>query len=190
MSRAEAAAALRKRIRERLELEAPKPRKRPKFNASKSRQDYRTPPEFIAAVEERFGWIGWDLACTGKNVVGSSKRGFFYDDGVDALALDWARELKPAHGVLHWLNPPFRETAKWVGKVAETAAACPSFRAVVLAPASIDSEWFRDHVDGKAYVMGVNPRLRFVGESDPYPGSLMLLHYGFGFAGASPWRWR
>ena len=67
-----------------------------------SRQDWGTPWEFIHAVEERFGKLISDLACTRANAKAST--GLYYDEGHDALREDCAwSELWP-YGRL-WLNP-------------------------------------------------------------------------------------
>lgn len=146
-----------------------------------SRQDYGTPPEFLAAVRGRFGQIAVDLAASRENAATGMHLG---EGGIasDALAHNW-RELE---GLL-WLNPPFANIGPW----AEKCAACRDRRdwLTMLAPASVGTEWYAEHVHGKALVLFLRPRLKFVGCRDPYPKDLMLCAYGFGASGFEPWRW-
>lgn len=144
----------------------------------KSRQDYETPLEFLDAVEKRFGAIRHDLAASAENAVCAD----YFDEHRSAFDHDW----RALHGVL-WCNPPFRDIAPWVEKAA--AEAHPRARVLILVPASIGTEWYAQHVDGKAMVFGIRPRLTFVGCEDPYPKDLMLLCYGYGVSGSGTWRW-
>lgn len=161
----------------------------------KSRQDYGTPPAFIAAVEKRFGRIGWDLAATRENSVATvnlpHEHRYFGPDHNhpnyrDALAADRSWEITMSSGP-YWLNPPFADIAPW-------AAKCAEYRdrpvwTLMLTPASIGTDWFREHIQDKALVLGLSPRLTFVGTSDPYPKDLMLSCFGFGVCGFDTWRW-
>ncbi len=67
----------------------------------------------------------------------------------------------------------------------------PTSQIVSITPASIGSEWFRNIIYGHAYVLALNPRLTFVGETAPYPKDLILSIFcpawGPGF---DVWRWR
>jgi len=60
---------------------------------------------------------------------------------------------------------------------------------LMLTPASIGSEWFQRYVHRKAMVLGLSPRLHFVGAADPYPKDCMLSCFGFGVTGFDIWRW-
>ncbi len=60
----------------------------------------------------------------------------------------------------------------------------------MLTPASIDSNWFARHVNRKAFVLGLNPRVTFEGCSAPYPKPLMVSVFGLGLSGFDTWRWR
>lgn len=151
----------------------------PSVKRGKSKQDYETPPEFTAAVEKRFGPINWDLAATTEN----TKAPHFFTPRHDSLARSWYY----CNGNL-WLNPPFDNIAPW-------AAKCAAHRdhqlakVFLLTPASIGTNWFRDHVHKKALVLGLNGRLQFVGAPDPYPKDLMLSCFGFE-PGFDVWNWR
>jgi phage N-6-adenine-methyltransferase len=155
------------------------------LNRGQSRQDYRTPADFLAAVEERFGPITWDLAADADSkacprYLGPGSR------FLDALAVDWATVLAPRHTA--WINPPFANIAPW-------AERCAALReragwTLLLVPASVGSAWWARSVHGIGFAFWLAPRLTFGGCSDPYPKDLALVAYGFGVTGAAPWRWR
>ena len=144
-----------------------------------SRQDYATPREFTDAVQRRFGLIVHDLCADAANAVVASH----YDEAADALAQDW-RTL-PA-GVL-WCNPPFRDIEPW----AFLARCCAGNGRVIalLTPASIGTAWFAEHVHRHALVLGLSPRLTFVGCTAPYPKDLMLSIFSGVAPGFECWRW-
>lgn len=151
----------------------------------KSRQDYRTPYDILDAVEERFGELTWDLAADAVNTV---VPGRFYSATNSAFDADWATSFTRRD--LLWLNPPFGGIAHaWAPLVWRWCSEHPWLRVVMLTPASIGSEWFRRYAHGKAMVLGLNPRLTFRGESDPYPKDCMLSCYGFGLSGFDIWRY-
>lgn len=154
----------------------------PSINKGKSKQDYGTPISFICAVEDRFGPLVHDLACTNANAKAPS--GYYLDGGWDALKEPWA--FQHPRGNL-WLNPPFADIAPW----AEKCAAESNRHGLIflLTPASIGSNWFANHVNGKAMVLGLAPRLTFEGTNDPYPKDLMLSVFGMGLKGFDVWRW-
>jgi phage N-6-adenine-methyltransferase len=147
-----------------------------------SRQDYGTPLEFIVAVEKRFGELATDLACTKENA--KAPDGFYFDRGVDSLSRVWSG----LEGNL-WLNPPFADIDPWAEKLARECRHRLGF-SLFLTPASIGSNWFANHVSGKAVVLGLSPRMAFEGTTDPYPKDLMLSVFGFGLSGFSTWRWK
>lgn len=135
----------------------------PRQKPGRSKQDYGTPRDFIAAVERMYGPLGLDLAATKDN----AKAPRFITPEEDSLTVDWTAR---AGSELCWLNPPFSDIAPWVEK-----CAAESCRIAMLVPASIGSEWFASHVHKKAGVVGIRPRLTFEGCDDPYPKDCMLL---------------
>jgi hypothetical protein len=63
----------------------------------------------------------------------------------------------------------------------------------MLVPAAIGSNWFRDHVDGRALVLALNGRLAFIeGKPDDlYPKDCILALYSpFVASGFEVWSWR
>jgi len=145
-----------------------------------TKQDYETPQEFIDAVEKRFGKLTFDLAATADNAKCSS----FYTEKDDALLMPgrvWPEGLL-------WLNPPFKVIDPWAAACA--ASASPRRRILMLTPASIDANWFEKHVHHKAAILGLHPRIQFVGTMTGYPKPLMLSCFGFGVSGLDFWRWK
>ena len=152
-------------------------RKMPAQQRGTSKQDYGTPPEFIAAVERRFGRLHVDLAARADN----ARCPIFVPPERDSLAISWAE----FSGKRCWLNPPFGNIKPWAKK-------CSSMRGlhiVMLTPASVGANWFADYVHGKAIVLALSPRITFVGESDPFPKDCMLSIFGLGVAAFDVWRW-
>ena len=144
-----------------------------------TRQDYGTPPEFIAAIERRFGPLDYDLAAHARNHVAP-----LYLDAVDdALSRDWS-ELEG----LAFLNPPFQDIAPWAERCARYASS--RLRIVALWPAAIDALWFEEHVRKNAVSYGIS-RLQFVGATASYPKPLMISVFGMSVTGLGQlWRWR
>lgn len=143
-----------------------------------SKQDYGTPPEFIAAVERKFGKIAFDLAASPENAVCAN----YYTKEQDSLKQSWEMP-----GLL-WCNPPFADIKPWVKKASESGS-----NILMLLPASIATEWFADHVYKEAtLVIAIRPRITFVGCEDPYKKDCMLLHYGknWGISKLEIWRWK
>lgn len=158
----------------------------PRQKPHRSKQDYGTPPELVAAIERRFGALTWDLAATADNTVVADR--FFSVGGLDGDALTAPWNFKRSD--LLWLNPEFGGIGStWAPLVARWTRKLPWLRVIMLTPASIGSEWFQRHVHRKALVLGLSPRLHFVGAKDPYPKDCMLSCFGFGVAGFDVWRW-
>lgn len=152
----------------------------PKQKPGRSKQDYCTPPGFIAATKRRLGIMAFaiDLAASSENTAAEH----FYGVDLDALKQSW-----PSHG-WNWLNPPFSKLGPWVKKAftqSRTGA-----RTAMLVPAGVGSNWWRDWVHGKAFVLLLNGRITFVGETAPYPKDCVLLLYGPDIApGYDVWTW-
>lgn len=153
----------------------------------RSRQDYQTPPEFLAAVTRRFGEIAWDLAAHAQNTV--VEDGYFGPGSAitaDALGIEWRRSWVKNDGWF-WLNPPFADIAPWAEKCAEEMQR--GARILLLVPASVGSQWYARSVVPVAHTLFLAPRLTFVGETAPYPKDLMLCVYAHGLTGCSTWQW-
>lgn len=135
----------------------------------KSKQDYCTPAEFVARVDERFGRITFDLAANAENKVYPRYFGPGSPLGENSLQQDWSEIA----GLL-WLNPPYADIAPWAKKCSEEAnRGC---EILLLVPASVGANWFWDYVAPFADVYCLSPRLSFDGKH-PYPKDLILAHY-------------
>ena len=152
-----------------------------------SKQDYQTPPEFLAAVRRRLSIYGFihDLAASSENAVCSS----FSDEDTNALTQDWTtfRMIDDSH-CWCWLNPPYADISPWVQKCAEESA--KGAHIACLVPASTGANWFKSYVYNKAYTIFLNGRITFVGASGPYPKDCMLLLYTpYIRGGFDVWTW-
>ncbi len=147
------------------------------FNRGESRGDYATPPEFIAAVERKFGTIAFDLAAEAHN----TKAAHYFCVRDNSLVQDWHR----IHGLL-FLNPPFARIAPWAAKC--RAEAARGARIALLVPAAVGSNWYRDQVHARARMYFLNGRICFDGKNG-YPKDCMLavFHEPPGF---EIWSWR
>lgn len=144
-----------------------------------SRQDQGTPPEFIAAVTNRFGRISFDLAAHQRNAVVPQ----FYDRKDNSLIQPWHK----LRGNL-WLNPEFDDIEPWAMKCEYEARM--GAKILFLTPASVGSNWYRDNIHGKAMVLFLNGRITFVGSDDPYVKDCMLTMFGYGRIGHDVWQWK
>lgn len=154
----------------------------PTQKPGKSRQDYRTPVAFLEAVKRRFGLLafGIDLAADDANYVAPT----YYTEKENALTQPWRTKGRE----FGWCNPPFATIAPWVEKAYREARI--GARVLMLLPAAVGANWWRDWVDGKAFVLFLNGRLTFVGETTPYPKDCALLVYGPDVApGSTVWSW-
>lgn len=173
-----------------------------KVNRPNAQQGYRTPRAFLDAIEREYGRITWDAACTTEDcVAGESEhghmRGHEYNLGEDALLTDWTLMA----GELVWCNPPFGKSGAFCRKAAEAQRPDAPLRCLMLVQAAVDSDWFRQHVHGKAFVRPLSPRIAFThpdgspvldgkGKPAAINRPLMLAEYGFGRVGFEPWRWK
>lgn len=153
----------------------------PRQKPGKSRQDYETPQELIDAVEARFGVIGFDLAASKNNSVADE----YFD--LKSNALDARRSWELPGVEVAWLNPPFGRIGPWAKRCADVR----NLRRWTLLLAPLGSQdWACEHVWGKAFVLKLRGRVRFVGEEQGFIKDLMLACYGYGVSGEAFWDWR
>jgi hypothetical protein len=151
----------------------------------RSKQNYRTPREFFAAVAHTFGRMQVELAAEDDELCpvwlgpGSSIC-------TDTFCVDWAALLRE-HNTNGWLNPPFEYLRPWAAKCAREAAR--GAHVAMLSPASF-GDWYCQEVQGKALTLVLRPRIVFVGETHAYPKDLALHLWGFGLVGIATWRWK
>ncbi len=162
-------------------------RKMPPQLPATSEQVVQTDPAFIAAVVKRFGKLDVDLAATAEN----TQAPMYISKETNSLRVPWADHFYLRTTM--WLNPEFKNIEPWAEKCAYESARIYSVfgkgRILLLTPASVGSNWFRDHVDGKARVYLLNGRLRFVGHKQPYPKDCILSVYGEP-PGYEVWSWK
>jgi phage N-6-adenine-methyltransferase len=148
----------------------------------RSKQDYRTPVVFLEAVKRRFGITTFaiDLAASDENRVAPQ----YFTATEDALSQPW----RAADRGWGWCNPPFANIGDWVEKAYRESRL--GAHIVMLLPAGVGANWWRDWVHGKAFVLLLNGRITFVGERDCYPKDCVLLVYGPDVApGQDVWNW-
>jgi DNA (cytosine-5)-methyltransferase 1 len=138
---------------------------------NQTEQTVGTDPAFFAVLDKKYNF-GFDLACTAENCV--CEAGFYFPH-TDALVQDWAKISIEAESNLFspwlYLNPPYKNIEPWAGKCKEESK--KGAKIIMLVPASVGSNWFREHVFGQALVFFLSPRLKFVGHNTPYPKDLM-----------------
>jgi phage N-6-adenine-methyltransferase len=139
----------------------------PRQQPGRSKQDVRTPSDFLAAARSLLGIEAFtvDLAATRENTVAPK----FYSVRANALVQPWAL------GGWNWLNPEYSDIAPWVKKAYEEKL--KGAQTAVLIPAGVGANWWRDHVHGRAHVLLLNGRITFVGHHQPYPKDCALLIY-------------
>ena len=88
---------------------------------------------------------------------------------LDSLKQDWHK----LEGLL-WLNCEFKDISPWAEKCGEEAA--QGAHVLLLTPAQVGANWYRDHIAGLADVFFLNGRLSFDGKN-PFPKDCMLSYY-------------
>jgi phage N-6-adenine-methyltransferase len=153
----------------------------PKQKPGRSKQDYGTPWDFFWSLERRLeDSFSWDLAASQEN---TKVPDHFYGKEDDSLTKRW-------HELAGWLflNPPYADIRPWVQKASEESKL--GARVCVLVPSSTGANWWKEYVDGTAYITFLNGRITFEGTRDPYPKDLALLIYAPYLEGGSCiWRW-
>lgn len=168
----------------------------PQQKPGRSKQDYATPKDFIAAVKKRLGITEFahDFAADRRNRKAET---FFSrkDSAFNYSPLEWAvasgLDNAMGHDSWGWLNPPFDDIAPWANR----ASLCKDEggQIAMLVPASVGSNWFRDHVDGHALVLALNGRLAFMLDQPTwlYPKDCILCLYSELLTpGFEVWDWR
>ncbi len=145
-----------------------------------------TPRNVLDAVEAIYGQMAFDLAATLGNAVTERDGDHHFGPGsalaTDSLLADWDQ----VDGNL-WLNPEYADIGKWAKKCAETNTGRE--RKIFLFVPLSTANWARDYVFGKALVLGLNPRVTFVGHRQAYPKDMMLAVFGEA-PGFECWRWK
>lgn len=161
----------------------------PKQKPWRSVQDVRTPPALLRSVctfldIEKFDW---DLAATRENSVAGPH---YFSEAQNALIRSWS-----VGGRWCWCNPPYANLDKWARKAClekwSSREAGVKSGTVMLVPASVGANWWRDHVHQQALVLFLNGRLTFVGHTTPYPKDCAVLIYSlYHDPGYRVWNWK
>ena len=155
----------------------------PKQKPHRSKQDYQTPPELIHAIKMELGIKNFsiDLAASGENFIVP----YYYCEEDNSLVQNWNV------GGWGFCNPPYADIKPWVQKAYEEFQKGASI--VMLLPASVGANWWRDWVHLKCLVMFLNGRIQFVGATGLYPKDCAVLVYSpllEGKTGYKVWSWR
>jgi hypothetical protein len=147
----------------------------PAQRPGQSKQNYATPLEFIAAVKRRWNLerFAHDFAADSTN----TKAPTFFDERRNALLVPrWERVI--GGGGVGWLNPPFADIGPWAYRCHETATNGGNI--MLLVPAGVGANWYRDFVHRKALVLALNGRLPFMADKPEwlYPKDCILCCYG------------
>jgi hypothetical protein len=160
-----------------------------------SKQDYRTPADFMEAVTARFGPVTFDLAahaentqspnyfapCTGpEGPLPRDPRAF----AIDALDHPWAhlstsrfrrQGLRPGgeHGLL-WLNCEWNDIPAWAAKCRDEGGCGANI--LLLTSAGVGASWFSDLIVSYADTYLLKPRLEFI-PGEPHNRDCMLSHF-------------
>src|SRR5882672_11336110 len=130
-------------------------RQMPAQKPATSRQDSRTEIELLTAVKRRLfiNEFDCDLAADADNTVADC----YYDRETNALAP--GNSWKQGDG-WNWLNPEFGMIEPFVAKALQQVT--EGAKTVMLVPAAVGSNWWRDYVHQKANVVFLNGRLCFI----------------------------
>lgn len=158
------------------------------LNPHRSKQNYATPEAFVVSAKRRLGIDRFehDFAADQFN----AKALTYFDEARDALSVpDWHTYIEGGWG---WLNPPYTDIDPWARRCKELKWRHGGSIAF-LVPASVGSNWFRDHVDGHARVLLLNGRIPFIPDKPTwlYPKDCILCLYSPDVLhGYEVWDWR
>jgi phage N-6-adenine-methyltransferase len=155
----------------------------------RSKQNYATPENFIEAIQRRLkiAAFSFDFAADATN----AKADHWWTEANDSPNQTPQTWVASAAGGFGWLNPPFTNIEPWARRCSEMRLM--GGRVALLVPASVGANWFRDYVDGHAYVLMLNGRLCFMPDKPGwlYPKDCILCLYAQTIKpGYEVWDWR
>jgi transcriptional regulator with XRE-family HTH domain len=162
-----------------LTILAPRARRRAQERAywgegDKQDRDSRfTPTDFMSHIHAAFGEVDLD-PCGHRLSPVVARRRILLDEGGDGLVDDWS-------GRLVFVNPPFSELTRWLGRAHGEWLAGRVETVVCLVPVRTDSALFHDRLSADADIFLLRGRVRFLdpsGRAQPTPFSLMLMTFG------------
>jgi phage N-6-adenine-methyltransferase len=107
------------------------PRSRLKVYHRSQTVEWSTPPEIFTPLHAEFGFT-LDVCAKPDN----AKCVRYFTEAQDGLMQSWAGEIC-------WMNPPYKETAKWIRKAYESAQAGATV--VCLVKSTTDTAWWHDY---------------------------------------------
>lgn len=111
-------------------------------------REWATPRTLYAQMDAEFGFTV-DVCASDLN----HKHPRYWTEAHNGLAQDWRREVC-------WMNPPYgAEIRAWIRKARESADAGATV--VALLPSETDTDWWHDHILGRAEVRYIRGRIRF-----------------------------
>ena len=143
---------------------------------SSSRDDWETPPEFFAALNEEFHFT-LDVCALPE----TAKCADYFTPEDDGLSRPW---IAPRGGAV-FCNPPYSRRTKnspgqeaWIKKAAEEGKR-PGAVGVMLIPARTDTLAFHEYIYHKAEIRFIKGRLRFrvngqTGDAAPFPSMVVI----------------
>lgn len=129
---------------------------------SSASDEWATPPELFAVLDEEFGFT-LDACATAEN----TKCPVFYTKSQDGLRQPWRGTI--------WCNPPYgAQIGNWLAKA--YAAALRGATVVLLVPARTDTDWWHRWVMRAAEVRLLRKRVRFAGggQRAPFPSAIVV----------------
>lgn len=121
-----------------------------------TRQEWRTPPDFIEVIKNRFP-IGWDVAASAEDTVTEH----FFSKEDDGLRCRWFHDASCV-----WCNPGFSNLGAWVDKAITEVSLVPHGVALVMGLVSPSSKWWARAEHAGAEIRLLSPRVQFL----PPPG--------------------
>jgi phage N-6-adenine-methyltransferase len=162
--------------------------KMPRQKPGRSKQNYATPDNFIDAVKRKL-------------MIDNFSHDFAADE-TNRRALTYFSESNNAFDHLNWeiycnldkwgwLNPPFANIGKWARRCLQTKHAAGHI--VMLVPAAVGSNWFRDYVHDQCRVLFLNGRIHFDRDNPTwgYPKDCILILFSNRYLpGYEVWTWK
>jgi phage N-6-adenine-methyltransferase len=119
-------------------------------------QGWATPDDLFDALVRRFGEFDLDVSAS----AWSAKVPLYFDEQADGLAQPW-------HGRC-FLNPPFKQMARWLGKALEECH-LRGVETIAIGKSATDAAWWHDlAAQGEVYMLRGRPQF------DAPPGEVNL----------------
>lgn len=151
------------------------------------RQEWRTPPEFIQAIQREFR-IDIDVAASAENCVVQRH----YNKERDGLHQRWFIDSV----VCAWCNPGFSSIGAWVDKAITEVSLVPWATAILMVLASPSTKWWAQAEQNGAEIRLLAPRVQFlpppaiVPSSNARENALLIFRSENTESRIFTWRWK